>query len=158
MRWIFDELSKNLNGYGVERFEMKKETIREIGFFFGGIFVAKVVDLAKDFVNERKEKDSKEGTGDGVCGHFECPKVVDPEVLGSLYSYEFKEFNYYKNGVIEDCETREIVEDPGYFLGNVVEESGFDKDERSEISVVNDRISCAIDLHKMPKEYVPDDI
>ena len=93
----------------------------------------------KDFVSDRKES----------------PYEIAEEECGSLLmaGYSHHEMLYYMVDRVLTDENNEIVDNPGELIGNILEDSGFDNDNRLDIYVRNDRISADFRISKVRGSY-----
>lgn len=84
------------------------------------------------------------------------PYEITFQEYGSLPSFEFKELYFYKgDGTIVESEgeTEDIIDNGSYLLGNVLEESGFSKNDEKTIYVRNEYISCDFEVMKVFGTY-----
>lgn len=84
------------------------------------------------------------------------PYEIDYREYGSLPSFEFKELYFYQgDGTLVEAEgeTEDIIDNHSYLVGNVLEKSGFTKNEEKTIYVRNEYISCDFEVMKVFGSY-----
>lgn len=84
------------------------------------------------------------------------PYEIDYDEYGTNPGFEQKELYFYKgDGVVveSDGEGEEIVDNPEYLIGNVIDTSGFRTDEERNLYVRNEYISCDFEIIKVPGTY-----
>ena len=120
---------------------MKK--FREIVFVALGIVIAGAIEEGSKVINKKV----------GQKG----PRIVDEDEFGKTIGYDYLEFDYYpENGAVVNAETNEEVINYDYYIGNLINDSSFNRSNRKVLLVVNDRISHAILINKAKGAFVLD--
>lgn len=84
------------------------------------------------------------------------PYEIDYREYGSLPTFEFKELYFYQgDGTLVEAEgeSEDIIDNHSYLVGNVLEKSGFTKNEEKTIYVRNEYISCDFEVMKVFGSY-----
>lgn len=138
-----------LNGNGVLRGIVQNSTTNAVDY---GSYYNR--GEMKDEVKETKEETVEE-THEATGEKYKEPTVLsDIEIIssneyGHMVGYDFKELYLFAgNNVLVD-EDDEVIDDPGYLLGNLMETSGFTSDGEEEICIRNNRISSDFRITKL---------
>lgn len=84
------------------------------------------------------------------------PYEIDYTEYGSLPTYEFKELYFYQgDGIVVESENsgEEIIDNPEYLFGDVLEKSGFKTNSVKTIYIRNEHISCDFEVIKVLGTY-----
>lgn len=100
----------------------------------------------EDEVKETKEETDEKYKEPTILSDIE---IISSNEYGHMVGYDFKELYLFAgNNVLVD-EDDEVIDDPGYLLGNLMETSGFDSDGEEEICIRNNRISSDFRITKL---------
>lgn len=84
------------------------------------------------------------------------PYEIDYQEYGSIPTYEYKELYYYQgDGTVVSAENggEEIIDNPEYLYGDVLDKSGFKTNSDKSIYIRNEHISCDFEVIKVLGTY-----
>lgn len=112
--------------------------------------------------DDEPEEEEDDGRDNGIFevgngrDNIKEPYEISYKEYGSMPTYDFKDMYYYKSDgvVVEvDGESEEIIDNPEYLFGNVLEKSGFKTNDEKTIYVRNEYISCDFEIMKVFGTY-----
>lgn len=133
-----------LNGSGVLRGIVQSSTTNAVDYTkYYSKDGSEVEEETIEEVNEMADETYKEPT---VSSSIE---LISSNDYGHMVGYDFKELYLFAgNNVLVD-EDDEVIDDPGYLLGNLMETSEFTSNGEEELYVRNNRISSDFRITKL---------
>ena len=112
--------------------------------------------------DDEPEEEEDDGRDNGIFevgngrDNIKEPYEISYKEYGSMPTYDFKDMYYYKSDgvVVEvDGESEEIIDNPEYLFGDVLEKSGFKTNDEKTIYVRNEYVSCDYEIMKVFGTY-----
>ena len=131
-----------LNGNGVLRGIVQSSTTNAVDYraYYNR------EEMKEETVEESKEETDEKYKEPTILSDIE---IISSNEYGHMVGYDFKELYLFAgNNVLVD-EDDEVIDDPGYLLGNLLETSGFSSDGEEEICIRNNRISSDFRITKL---------
>lgn len=115
------------------------------------------VDLEHDLIDDSAEEECEipdrpiVEIGNGTPN--KNPYLISDEEYGSIPGFDYKEIYFYQSDKTYVDDEEQIIDNPEYLLGDLVESSGFSVNKDRSLFIRNEAVSCDFEVMKVPGTY-----